>query len=364
MTANKTRREIAFVAARMMYERTESEYYRAKLKAAQRVCRGDVKPKDLPSNTEIRDQIQHFARITEGSTRTDNLKEMRFAAFRMMSVLEKFRPRLIGSVLTGHVRQGSDIDLHVFSNSIEAVAAALEYRGLVFRIERKNVRKDGVEHVFRHIHVDHQFPFELTVYDEKKLSYVFKSSITGKAIERASLNQLAPFLQNLYPDFDPESDNADESGVDRFKVYYSLLLPLDDVIQNPKYHPEGDVLYHSLQVYDLVCDEFSYDEELLLAALLHDIGKGIDSYDHVGAAIEALDWFITPRTRWLIANHMIAHKIHDGSIGARQKKRLQENESYQDLVFLSECDRAGRVAGVETTSLEDALDYIRSLALE
>ena len=46
--------------------RQESEYYRAKMKAARRLCQGWVKPADLPSNREIRDQIQSFARMHEG----------------------------------------------------------------------------------------------------------------------------------------------------------------------------------------------------------------------------------------------------------------------------------------------------------
>ena len=44
---------------------------------------------------------------------------------------------------------------------------------------------------------------------------------------------------------------------------------------HPTIHPKGDALYHSLQVYDLACDEMPYDEEFLLAALLHDVGKGL-----------------------------------------------------------------------------------------
>jgi len=34
-------------------------------------------------------------------------------------------------------------------------------------------------------------------------------------------------------------------------LYQALLLPLENVKQSRKYHPEGDVLYHSLQVFDL-----------------------------------------------------------------------------------------------------------------
>ena len=38
---------------------------------------------------------------------------------------------------------------------------------------------------------------------------------------------------------------------DRFAVFLSLLIPLENVRQNLKYHPEGDALFHSLQVFGL-----------------------------------------------------------------------------------------------------------------
>lgn len=62
---------MAWEAARLMYAREETEYLRAKLKAARRVARGDFKPSDLPSNREIRDQIQAWADLCEGQQRTD-----------------------------------------------------------------------------------------------------------------------------------------------------------------------------------------------------------------------------------------------------------------------------------------------------
>ncbi|MEE2706786.1 MAG: tRNA adenylyltransferase, partial [Planctomycetota bacterium] len=190
MANEKLRRQIAWEAARLMYVRQESEYFRAKIKAARRICRGWVKPQDLPSNTEIRDQIQSLARTHEGDRREEKLQEMRFEALRMMRILRAFRPRLIGSVLTGHVRAGSDIDIHVFSGSLEAVTAALDEEGSVYDVERKHVRKDGEGRVFTHVHVHDRFPFELTVYAANKAHYVFKSSVTGKAMERVSIAEL------------------------------------------------------------------------------------------------------------------------------------------------------------------------------
>src|SRR5215217_2201878 len=143
MRDGKLRQAIALEAARLMYERTETEYFTAKRKAARRLCRGGVKPEDLPSNAEIRDQIQTFARLHEGDRRTRNLRAMRVEALRMMRLLRPFRPRLIGSVMTGHIRHGSDIDLHVFCDSPALVADLLEQEGCQYDLERKQVVKHG-----------------------------------------------------------------------------------------------------------------------------------------------------------------------------------------------------------------------------
>ena len=362
MSQSKLRRQIAWEAAQLMYQRQESEYYRAKMKAAQRICRGWVKPKDLPSNAEIRDQIQSFARIHEGDRRTDDLLEMRFEALRVMRLLANYRPRLIGSTLTGHVRKGSDIDIHVFSDSVEAVAGLLDDQGVVYDIERKHIRKHGEERIFTHIHVRDRFYLELTIYAANLAHYVSKSSITGKAMERASIAELEQLLEKEYPDTTLEDAVLEaENKVDPFQIYEMLLWPLEKVTQSPKYHPEGDVLYHSLQVFQLACDELPYDEEFLLAALLHDVGKGIDKHDHVAAGLEALGEMITERTAWLIEHHMEANRLRDGELGARARKRLAASENYEELMQLSECDKAGRECGVSVPDVDEALDYIRDL---
>ncbi len=347
----------------MMYSRQESEYYRAKMKAARKICQGWVKPADLPSNREIRDEIQRFACTFEGESRTENLLSMRLQALQYMRLLNSFRPKIIGSTLTGHIRQGSDIDLHVFSHSCEAVTARLDDEGVDYRVEHKSVKKHGEERIFTHIHIQDQYAVELTLYPTEKSSYGFKCSITGKRIERATLPEFEQLLVKEYPQIDLDQQLAEvEQSIDRFQIYRMLLLPLARVKQSKKYHPEGDALYHSLQVYDLACDEVPYDEEFQLAALLHDVGKAIDPQNHVEAGLEALEGFITERTGWLIQHHMEAHAVRTGTIGARARRRLMANENYEDLMRLEECDHAGRVPGVEVPDIEDALDAIREVA--
>lgn len=363
MNSSKMRRQIIFEAARLMYSRQETEYYRAKMKAARKVCQGWVKPADLPSNREIRDEIQRFACTFEGESRTENLLAMRLQALRYLRLFKSFHPKIIGSTLTGHIRQGSDIDIHVFSHSCEAVTAQLDEEGTPYHVEHKTVKKHGEERVFTHIHVQDTYPVELTLYPTEKSSYGFKCSITGKRIERATLPEFEQLLERDYPGIDLDQRLAEvEQSVDRFQIYRILLLPLAGVKQSKKYHPEGDALYHSLQVYDLACDELPYDEEFQLAALLHDVGKAIDSQNHVEAGLQALEGFITDRTAWLIEHHMEAHAIRSGTIGARARRRLMANENYEDLLLLEECDYNGREQGVEVPDVDDALESIRELS--
>ncbi|MDB5299732.1 MAG: cca 1 [Phycisphaerales bacterium] len=359
----RIRRQIALLAARLMYERHESEYFTAKRKAAKQLGLDyRYRPGSLPSNREIRDQVQALANLHEGDKRQDRLKDMRLDALRMMRLLAPFRPKLIGSTLTGHIRQGSDIDIHVFCNHVSSVTAVLEEQNLRYAVQHKRITKHNVERSFTHIHAEDRFPYELTLYDEDKANFVFKSSITGSAIERATIPELEKLLCREYPGIDLESEvERLEEHVDRFELYRLLLEPLADVKQNPAYHPEGDALYHSLQVFELARDQRPWDEEFMLAALLHDVGKAIDPADHVSAGIAALEGTITPRTAFFVAHHMDAQAHIAGTLGHRARKRLEESEDFEDLMLLRELDTAGRQRGVDVCSVRDALEYVRSL---
>ncbi len=347
----------------MMYGRDETEFHRAKMKAARRIYSGQLKPYSLPSNREIRDQIEVLARLHEGERRTERLWEMRVDALRIMRLLGAFRPRLIGSVLTGHVRRGSDIDLHVFSDSVGAVAAVLDSEGIAHEIQRKHIRKEGLQQSYTHLHIQDHFRFELTVYPANMAHHIQKSSVTGRAMPRASIAELEELLSREYPDLPGEHDLVEaEDAPDQFSVYEILLLPLEHVRENPAYHPEGDALYHSLQVFELARAQRPYDEEFLLAALLHDVGKAIDARDHTAAGLEALDDLITPRTAWLIENHSQAHGLREGTLGVRSRRRLEAAEDFDELLLLAECDLQGRAVGVTVPDIEEALAYLRELA--
>src|SRR5205823_14979879 len=123
-------------------------------------------------------------------------------------------------------------------------------------------------------------------------------------IERASIAELEELLRAEDPqtDLDQEVERLEDHSA-RFERYRLLLQPLEGVKQSARYHPEGDALYQSLQVFELARAERPYDEEFLLAALLHDVGKAIDPADAVTAALQAVEGPITERTAPLIAHH-------------------------------------------------------------
>lgn len=158
---------------------------------------------------------------------------------------------------------------------------------------------------------------------------------------------------------------GDASWLDqRDHHFLALLLPLDRVLQDRESHPEGDVLYHSLQVFELAREACPWDEDLLLAALLHDVGKGIDPHDHVAAGLAMLRGWVSDRVLWLIENHGLAQRALDGTAGARARRRLAQSEDSEALDLLARCDREGRLPGRRVCSPEEALAALRQLAEE
>ena len=90
--------------------------------------------------------------------------------------------------------------------------------------------------------------------------------------------------------------------------------------------------------------------------------KGIDRLDHTAAGLEALGEHVTPRTAWLIEHHMEAHRLLEGTLGVRARRRLEAREDFDELVLLAECDHDGRARGVAAPELDEAIDYLRELA--
>lgn len=194
------RARIAAEAARLMYEEGVKQYFTAKRMAARRLLgkvagkRMRYRPADLPSNGEIRDSLLALAELAEGSRRTRRLFAMRIVALEALRALAPFEPRLIGSVSTGHIRRGSDVDIQVFTDSEEPLEAHLRAIDWTFERERVSIQKFGEIREYLHFHVNDTFPVELTVYPVRELRFRPRSSTDGKPIVRLRASALESLL--------------------------------------------------------------------------------------------------------------------------------------------------------------------------
>src|ERR1700744_2827706 len=129
----------------------------------------------------------------------------------------------------------------------------------------------------------------------------------------------------------------------------SLLAALDGIQQSPKYHPEGDALYHSLQVFDLAVNATD-DRVLWAAALFHDVGKAVDGplHDEVGA--DLLDGLLPERAVWLVRHHLDLLKDP-----RRTRSRYRGTKELADLEQLRRWDLGGRDPKARGRSIEGAV---------
>lgn len=358
----KVRRQIAWEAARLVFLEHEGPLARAKQLAARRLLGSEFSSADLPSDAEVRDELEALAALSRPPEPTEKLRQMRLWTLRLMRRLGPFSPRLVGRVLAGDVGAHSRVSLLLFSEDAEAVAQVLHEEHWPFTAQRvESWQLPEAERVMR-FEVEATFPVELTVLPAGPRGLALAARLGVKATDCASIAELESLLAREYPPEAMQGAPPAAHSPDRFAVYRSLLAPLEAVQQDRQRHPEGDALYHSLQVFTLARQSQPYDEEFLLAALLHDVGKAIDPQDHVAAGLDALEGFITPRTAWFIEQHPAAQQELEGTLGVRARRRLRQSPDFDLLLELARCDRLGRKRGALVPDLDEALAYVRELA--
>jgi hypothetical protein len=121
-----------------MAEHGIQDFLVAKRKAAERygVFDGAI----LPRNSEIEAALISYQRLFGGAQHQHSLQEQRRTALDAMQLLEKFDPRLVGPVLAGTATEYADIQLHVFSDSPEAVYMHLLDRRFEYEVLERRMR--------------------------------------------------------------------------------------------------------------------------------------------------------------------------------------------------------------------------------
>ena len=194
---DKIRGMIAYEAARLMYEDGVREYREAKRKAAKRF--GPEKAlslgSHLPTNAEIHEELARLIAAREEEVLPERLLRLRLTALDYLELFRDFSPYLVGSVLSGAVTRRSDIDIHLFSDSIEEVESLLDERGIPFETETVSIRKGGAIKDYTHIYLeDEGVMVECSVYPVEERRNRTVSSITGKPMERAGAAQLKKII--------------------------------------------------------------------------------------------------------------------------------------------------------------------------
>lgn len=367
MNGSKLRRKIAWEAARLIYHRHETQYYRAKMRAARQLHPGTIQTADLPENSEIRAQIRNFARLDQQQVDLETLHAQRAHAYHVMTQLRPFQPRLVGPALTGGPAPPELIDVYVFADLPAEIWPCLDAARIDYTLAEMSCSPAagyGPTSLPTEQAVLHgRYPILLSVFPQRMAPAADHRSISGHAQPHATVGQLRQILQRESPEvLEPTPlDPAPFLSPDRFGHYQSLLAPLETVQQPRHEHPEGDALYHSLQVFELGREASPYDEEFLLAALLHDVGKAIDQRDPLAATLDSLQGWVPDRSLWLIEHLPEAHLIQQQTIGMRAHRRLHASDDFDDLMLLARCDLQGRRRGVLVPDTIDALDYLRQL---
>jgi len=117
------RERLAQESARLMIEHGIVDFGLAKRKAAERL--GVASSGALPSNAQIEQCLAERQRLYESDSHEARVRSLRELALELMRPLAAFEPRLAGPVLTGTATINTVIEVHLFSESIEAVADTL-----------------------------------------------------------------------------------------------------------------------------------------------------------------------------------------------------------------------------------------------
>jgi hypothetical protein len=194
---DKIRDLIACEAARLMYEDGVREYRDAKRKAAKRFGPEQALSlgSHLPTNAEIHEEFTKLLASREEDLLPGRLLRLRVSALSYLELFAEFSPYLVGSVLSGAVTNQSDIDIHLFADSLEEVEDLLEREGIGFETETVAIRKGGKITDYTHVYLDDAgIVIECSVYPVAEKNNRTVSSITGKPMERANLKQLKKLI--------------------------------------------------------------------------------------------------------------------------------------------------------------------------
>lgn len=194
MTADivSSRKRVVREAANLIYQGEEKEYKQAKLKAAK-----TFGLHYMPTNLEVALEIDKIAEEREGQARQDRLLQMRNEALRLMTLLRKHDPLLVGSVWRGTIHRQSDLDIIVNCTDPGDVLRTLQGSDLkVGQNGWVNVTKQGKRKSSFHIHAESPISadVEIIVHSPDELGLRERCEVYGDEVVGLRLGELGRLL--------------------------------------------------------------------------------------------------------------------------------------------------------------------------
>ncbi len=152
----------------------------------------------LPSNLDVALELDKIAEENEGAKRKERLVQMRTEALKIMRLLEDYCPVLIGSVWRGTIRQGSDIDIAVYSDQPEEICQLLKSEKIkISKTAWTTVNKHGVTLESFHIYAQTttNYGLEIVVRSSEEAGKKRKCEIFGDEMKGLKVQELEKVLE-------------------------------------------------------------------------------------------------------------------------------------------------------------------------
>ena len=123
-------------------------------------------------------------------------------------------------------------------------------------------------------------------------------------------------------------------------------------------------LEHSLQTATRALNDKA-DEEMIVAALLHDIGDELAPLNHAECAAAILKPYVSKKTHWIIEKHgifqMYYYAHHLGG-NKNEREKFKGHEYYKDTIdFCENWDQKSFDPNFKSLSLKDFEPYVKKI---
>ena len=177
----------------IVWDEGVADYGQARVRACERL--GVNGSRNMPRNSEVEAALLAWLDRFATDEDRERLRFLRRTALDVMRFFVDFEPRLVGSVLKGTAGPYSDIQLHLFSDDVEAVAIMLlNHRRRYQAITRRQYggRREGVPGFAFDWE---EAPVEVLVFPGDGLRAAPPSPVDGKPVKRASIKKVEKLLE-------------------------------------------------------------------------------------------------------------------------------------------------------------------------